>query len=118
MATTEKFCLKWNDFEANIGVAFRELREDKDFFDVTLACEDDQIEAHKMILASCSPFFRNILRKNPHPYCGQIRQVLHREIMIGWLAATTSRSWFQKYSELKCYRQAVPRQRWCENHVR
>ena len=68
MATTEKFCLKWDDFEANIGVAFRELREDKDFFDVTLACEDDQIEAHKMILASCSPFFRNILRKNPHSH--------------------------------------------------
>ena len=68
MATTEKFCLKWNDFEANIGVAFRELREDKDFFDVTLACEDAQIEAHKVILASCSPFFRNILRKNPHSH--------------------------------------------------
>ena len=36
MATTEKFCLKWNDFEANIGVAFRELRDDKDFFDIKL----------------------------------------------------------------------------------
>lgn len=68
MATTEKFSLKWNDFESNISVAFRELRENKDFFDVTLACEDDQIEAHKVILASCSPFFRNILRKNPHSH--------------------------------------------------
>ena len=43
MATTEKFCLKWNDFEANIGVAFRELRDDKDFFDMTIACEDNQM---------------------------------------------------------------------------
>ena len=68
MATTEKFCLKWNDFEANIGVAFRELRDDKDFFDMTIACEDNQMEAHKMILAACSPFFRNILRKNPHSH--------------------------------------------------
>ena len=45
---TEKFCLRWNDFEANISGAFRELREDKDFFDVTLACEDEQLQAHKV----------------------------------------------------------------------
>jgi hypothetical protein len=65
---SEKFCLKWNDFEYNIGIAFRELREEKDFFDVTLACEDSQVQAHKVILSSCSPFFRNILRRNPHQH--------------------------------------------------
>merc|ERR1712013_248462 len=58
MASAEKFCLRWNDFESNISVAFRELREEKDFFDVTLACEDSQISAHKVILSACSPFFR------------------------------------------------------------
>ena len=62
----EKFCLRWNDFEKNISFAFQELREDKDFFDVTLACDDEQIQAHKVILSACSPFFRNILRRNPH----------------------------------------------------
>ena len=66
MGGTEKFCLRWNDFESNISVAFRELREDKDFFDVTLACDDEQIQAHKVILSACSPFFRGILRRNPH----------------------------------------------------
>jgi len=65
---TEKFCLRWNDFESNISVAFRELREDKDFFDVTLACDDEQMQAHKVILSACSPFFRNVLRKNPHQH--------------------------------------------------
>ena len=64
----EKFCLRWNDFESNINIAFRELRDDKDFFDVTLACDDEQIQAHKMILSACSPFFRNILRRNPHTH--------------------------------------------------
>ena len=64
--SSEKFCLRWNDFEANISSAFRELRDDKDFFDVTIACDDDQIQAHKVILSACSPFFRNILRRNPH----------------------------------------------------
>jgi len=65
---TEKFCLRWNDFESNISVAFRELREEKDFFDVTLACDDNQVQAHKVILSACSPFFRNVLRKNPHQH--------------------------------------------------
>jgi len=65
---SEKFCLRWNDFENNIGIAFRELRDDKDFFDVTLACDDEQIQAHKVILSACSPFFRNILRRNPHQH--------------------------------------------------
>jgi len=66
---SEKFCLKWNDFEQNISLAFRELKDDKDFFDVTLACEDEeQVSAHKVILSACSPFFKNILRKNQHQH--------------------------------------------------
>jgi len=66
--SSEKFCLKWNDFESNISGAFRDLRDDKDFFDVTLSCDDEQIEAHKVIISACSPFFRNVLRKNPHQH--------------------------------------------------
>jgi len=65
---SEKFCLRWNDFESNISSAFRELRDDKDFFDITLACDDEQIQAHKVILSACSPFFRNVLRRNPHQH--------------------------------------------------
>ena len=64
----EKFCLRWNDFENNISNSFRELRDDKDFFDVTLACDDNQLKAHKVILSACSPFFRSVLKKNPHPH--------------------------------------------------
>ena len=63
---SEKFCLRWNDFESNISSSFSELRNDKDFFDVTLSCDDEQIQAHKLIISACSPFFRNVLRRNPH----------------------------------------------------
>jgi len=63
---SEKFCLRWNDFESNISSSFSELREEKDFFDVTLSCDDEQIQAHKLIISACSPFFRNVLRRNPH----------------------------------------------------
>jgi len=65
---SEKFCLRWNDFESNISGAFRELRDDKDFFDVTLVCDNEQIQAHKVILSACSTFFRNVLRSNPHQH--------------------------------------------------
>ena len=63
---SEKFCLRWNDFESNISTAFRELREDKDFFDIALACENEVIQAHKVILSACSPFFRDVLRRYPN----------------------------------------------------
>ena len=64
----EKLCLQWNDFQDNIKSAFGKLRDDKDFTDVTLACEDgQQVEAHKVILAASSPFFQNLLSRNKHP---------------------------------------------------
>ena len=66
--SSEKFCLRWNDFERNISAAFRDIREDKEFFDITIACEDEQLQAHKVILSACSPFFKNVLRRNQHQH--------------------------------------------------
>ena len=69
MNTTEKLCLKWNNFKENISSSFGELRGDRDLTDVTLACEDgQQVEAHRVILASSSPFFMEILKRNKHPH--------------------------------------------------
>ena len=68
MGTNETFCLNWNDFESNISVAFREIREEQDLFDCTLSCGSRQIQAHKLILSACSPFFKSILRQNPHQH--------------------------------------------------
>ena len=62
--SSEKFCLRWNDFESNISSAFRDIRDEKDFFDVSIACEEDQLPAHKVILSACSPFFRRVLSRN------------------------------------------------------
>ena len=65
----EKLCLQWNDFRLNISSAFGDLRDDKEFTDVTLACEDgQQVEAHKVVLISSSPFFLNLLKRNKHPH--------------------------------------------------
>merc|ERR1711936_684709 len=65
----ERLCLQWNDFKENISSTFGDLREDKDFTDVTLVCEDgQQVEAHKVVLIASSPFFLNILKRNKHPH--------------------------------------------------
>ena len=63
----EKFCLKWNDFEHFAAKSFNNLREEKDFFDVTLVSEDQvMLESHKIVLSASSNFFKNILRKHSH----------------------------------------------------
>ena len=69
MGSSEKLCLQWNDFKENITFSFKELRNDKEFTDITLACEDGhQIEVHKTVLASSSPFFMELLKKHKHPH--------------------------------------------------
>ena len=68
-SSSEKFCLKWNDFQQNITSSYHNLRKDQDFSDVTLISEDhQQIEAHKIILNACSPFFSDVLKRNKHPH--------------------------------------------------
>ena len=69
MQNSEKLCLQWNDFKENLNLAFGRFRSDEDFADVTLACEDGtQIMTHRVILASSSPFFMDMLKKNKHPH--------------------------------------------------
>ena len=64
----EKFHLKWNDFQSTVSNSFKVLREQKDFFDVTLVSDDEvQMASHKLILSACSSFFQSILKNNPHP---------------------------------------------------
>ena len=68
MTSSEKFSLKWNDFQENVSSAFSSLREDTKFTDVTLVSEDGKhIHAHKVILSASSPFFKNILKMIKHP---------------------------------------------------
>ena len=68
MGSSENFCLRWNDFESNVSGAFRELRAESDFFDVTLTCDDTNansrrpMQAHKVILSACSNLFKQMLR--------------------------------------------------------
>ena len=69
MPSSEKYSLKWNEFQNNTIAAFGSLRKDSEFADVTLLSEDGQyVEAHKVILAASSPFFQDILKKIKHAH--------------------------------------------------
>ena len=65
----EKFSLKWNDFQTNVSNSFRKLRSNDSFYDVTLVSDDQQqVSAHKVVLASSSEYFKNILTSNKHSH--------------------------------------------------
>ncbi|XP_033230425.1 broad-complex core protein isoforms 1/2/3/4/5-like isoform X3 [Belonocnema kinseyi] len=67
--TDQQFCLRWNNFQANITSQFHELRNDEDFVDVTFACDGRRQTAHKVVLSACSPYFKELFKTNPckHP---------------------------------------------------
>ncbi len=83
MGAAEKLCLRWNDFESNVSSSFKQIRDDKDFFDVTLVCSGSNakagraLQAHKVILSACSPLFRTMLRDAQHHQVGQATPLLY-----------------------------------------
>ncbi|XP_043228228.1 protein bric-a-brac 1-like isoform X1 [Amphibalanus amphitrite] len=68
MEGSQQFRLKWNNYHVNITNSFDSLRLDEDFVDVTVACDGFQTKAHRMVLSACSPYFRELLKSNPHPH--------------------------------------------------
>ena len=65
MGSSENYCLRWNDFQANVSGSFKTLRLESDFLDVTLSCDGSHgrtLQAHKVILSACSDFFKGMLR--------------------------------------------------------
>ena len=62
---SEKFSLKWNDFQSNISKSFELLRNEEYLQDVTLVSDDDcQVKAHKLVLSASSSYFKKIFMKN------------------------------------------------------
>lgn len=56
-------------FQENIASGFQNLFDRGDLVDVTLACDGKLLQAHKIVLAICSPYFQEMFISNPcrHP---------------------------------------------------
>ena len=61
---SDNFLLTRPDHQSSLAGS---IQEEKEFHDVSLACEDQQVRAHKVVLAASSPKLRSILLSNPHP---------------------------------------------------
>ena len=66
MGQPEQFSLKWGEFEETMSGGLRELRAAQQLEDVTLIVEGGELKAHRVVLASCSSFFRRILVSCSH----------------------------------------------------
>ena len=44
----QEYCLRWNNHQTNFVSSFNDLRQELDFVDVTLACEGQSLQAHKV----------------------------------------------------------------------
>lgn len=68
-ASAQQFCLRWNNYQSNLTCVFDQLLQSESFVDVTLACDGNQIKAHKIVLSACSPYFQSLFFENPcqHP---------------------------------------------------
>ncbi|XP_077297616.1 uncharacterized protein LOC143919269 isoform X2 [Arctopsyche grandis] len=69
MASDEQFSLCWNNFHSNMSTGFHGLLSRGDLVDVTLAAEGRMLQAHKIVLSVCSPYFQDLFKMNPtqHP---------------------------------------------------
>ena len=64
---SEKFNLKWIDFESNVSKSFGKLRNEENLHDVTLVGDDHtQMSAHKLVLSACSEYFKDVFKRNKH----------------------------------------------------
>jgi len=59
---SDKFCLRWNEFESNLSSAIQEVESEKCLYDVTVACDGGgEFPAHRLVLSACSLVLRQVL---------------------------------------------------------
>ncbi|CAL4222573.1 unnamed protein product [Meganyctiphanes norvegica] len=68
-ASANNYQLRWNDHIPYFTNILQGLREQNELTDVTFACEDGIVVAHKLVLSSCSAYLRVLFSRlgTPHP---------------------------------------------------
>ena len=64
----EQINLKWKDFSSNLSQSFKAIKDETELHDVTLVCDDGEVNAHKLVLYCGSFFFKTVLKKSKHPH--------------------------------------------------
>ena len=66
--SNEKLLLKCSDFQNNSELWIKEIQRDTEFCDVTLVCEEYEVQAHRLVISWGSKVFQEILRKAKHAH--------------------------------------------------
>ena len=85
---SSKYALEWKDFSSNALDKIDQFRKGNNLCDVAIAVEDYQVDAHKLILATSSPVFRNIFSKmKPQNQLIYLRNVqrFHLDYMLDYV---------------------------------
>ena len=83
---------------------FEDLRNGRDFTDITLACEDQSIKAHKVALSACSPFFKKLLKADPHPQFPNLSSIWEIWQEATWMLSLT---FFLSFGEANVFQQEL-----------
>ncbi|XP_066155135.1 longitudinals lacking protein, isoforms F/I/K/T-like isoform X2 [Euwallacea fornicatus] len=69
MDDDQQFCLRWNNHQSTLVAVFDTLLENEKLVDCTLAAEGKFLNAHKVVLSACSPYFESLLSRHydKHP---------------------------------------------------
>jgi len=69
MDDDQQFCLRWNNHQSTLVAVFDTLLENEKLVDCTLAAEGKFLNAHKVVLSACSPYFEALLSRHydKHP---------------------------------------------------
>ena len=68
MSSSELLAVRDKDFSAHNVEFFKEILDQEDMADVTIACDENYtVRAHKVILSAASLFFRSVIKKSQHP---------------------------------------------------
>lgn len=85
MAPSEKLLIKWDNISNS--PCFRDIWDNKEMMDVSLSCGEEEVAAHRVVLAACSPKLGSVLTKHAqrhHPIIylagmklSHIKNILH-----------------------------------------
>ena len=64
MFNPDNFMLRWDLHQTTRASSIADIWRKQVFLDVTLVCDDEQVDAHKLVLSAASPLFQRILIRN------------------------------------------------------
>ena len=60
---SSQYCVLWNNYQSTLVDTLGNLQKDKFLTDITIVCQSGKkIDAHQLILSSCSNFFKDFLQ--------------------------------------------------------